>query len=148
MNITVLLSTFLLLLAVEASQAAARGKPKTLTMKATAYSQDSQPTAAGTEAREGIVAADPDVLPLGTRIRVSGAGSYDGVYIVTDTGRLIAGNEIDIYMPTAAEAEQFGEKKVKVSILEIGEGRRDAREKDQADREAKEPPGASSAGPR
>ena len=110
-----------------------RAKPRVMIVKATAYSQDAQPTAAGTEAREGIVAADPAVLPMGTRIRVTGAGAYDGFYIVTDTGRKINGREIDIYMPTAAEAKQFGEKRVRVTVLEVGEGKQDAREKE-ADR--------------
>src|SRR5690348_7693936 len=54
--------------------------PRVMTMKATAFSQDSQPTASGTAAHEGIVAADPALLPMGTRIQVSGAGAYDGVY--------------------------------------------------------------------
>lgn len=98
-------------------------------MKATAFAQNGL-TAAGTPAREGIVAADPGVLPLGTRIRVAGAGAYDGVYIVTDTGRRIDGNEIDIYVPTAAEAKRFGERTVSVTVLEKGEGKADARAKD------------------
>ena len=113
-------------------------KAKVLTMKASAFAQDGK-TASGTPAREGIVAADPDVLPLGARIRVSGAGAYDGIYIVTDTGRRIQGQEIDIYVPTAAEAKKFGEKKVKVMVLEPGEGKEDARQKDRADRQAKKP---------
>jgi 3D (Asp-Asp-Asp) domain-containing protein len=113
-------------------------KAKVISMKASAFTLKGK-TAAGTPAREGIVAADPDVLPLGTRIRVSGAGAYDGVYIVTDTGRRIQGQEIDIYVRTAAEAKEFGEKMVKVAVLQAGNGREDARQKDQADREAKKP---------
>lgn len=147
MKTTVLLSTLLLLLAVPGPGAAKRARPRVLVMKATAYSQNSRPTAAGSAVREGIVAADPAVLPLGTRIRVSGAGAYNGFYIVTDTGRLIAGQEIDIYMPSAAEAREFGEKRVRVTVLEVGEGRKDAREKDEADRQAAPPP-APSAGQR
>src|SRR5262245_57956394 len=63
-------------------------------------------TAKGTVAREGITAADPAILPLGSRIRISGAGAYSGVYVVTDTGPKVNGRHIDIYMPTAAEAKR------------------------------------------
>lgn len=111
---------------------------KVMRVKATAFALDGR-TASGTPAREGIVAADPDVLPLGSRIRVTGAGEYDGVYIVTDTGRRISGREIDIYVPTAAEAKQFGEQMVNVTLLEAGEGKEDARAKDRADRVANKP---------
>src|SRR5262245_14045832 len=37
-------------------------------------------TAKGTVTHEGTVAADPSVLPLGSRIRVSKAGPYSGEY--------------------------------------------------------------------
>ena len=117
---------------------AGAGEAKVITMKASAFAQDGK-TAAGTPAREGIVAADPDVLPLGTRIGISGAGAYDGVYIAADTGRRIQGQEIDIYVPSAAEAKKFGEKMVKVAVLKAGEGKEDARQKDRAGRQAKKP---------
>jgi hypothetical protein len=48
-----------------------------MSFDATAYSIEGK-TADGSHAREGVVAADPTVLPLGTRIRVQGAGQYDG----------------------------------------------------------------------
>jgi len=60
--------------------------------------------AAGTVPHRGIVAADPAVLLLGTFIRITGAGPYNGIYLVTDTGDKIAGRHIDLYVPTAAEA--------------------------------------------
>jgi 3D (Asp-Asp-Asp) domain-containing protein len=60
------------------------------------------------------------VLPLGTRIRVTGAGRYSGVYVVTDTGSRIDGREIDIFMPNRAEAKRFGEKMVEVHVLKWG----------------------------
>jgi 3D (Asp-Asp-Asp) domain-containing protein len=93
-----------------------------MTVSATAHSVEGE-TASGTQARPGTVAADPDVLPLGSRIRVSGAAGYSGVYEVTDTGRAIKGKEIDIYMPTAAEAKKFGRQTVKVTVLEFGKGK-------------------------
>ncbi len=98
-------------------------------MHATAFASDSKPTAAGTQAQEGIVAADPRVLPLGTRVRVSNAGAYSGIYLVADKGSKIKGSHIDLYLPSAAEAKQFGRKVVTVEILETGRGKEDAREK-------------------
>jgi len=101
-------------------------------MEATAFARAPQPTAAGTRPHDGIVAADPTVLPLGTRIRVTGAGAYNGAYIVTDTGSAVKGRHIDIYVPSTAQAKRFGKKTVRVRIVETGEGKTDAREKDTA----------------
>lgn len=97
-------------------------KPQLLGFEATAYTIEGK-TAAGTRTRDGIVAADPRILPLGTRIRVHHAGRYSGVYVVTDTGRTIKGREIDIYIRDNKEARQFGRKRVKVELLERGHGR-------------------------
>lgn len=90
--------------------------------EATAYTQGGK-TAGGTQAREGIVAADPSLLPLGTRIRVHDAGRYSGEYVVRDTGRTIKGREIDIYVADDAEAKRFGRKAVRVEVLAYGDGR-------------------------
>lgn len=84
--------------------------------EATAYSIEGK-TASGKNAREGICAADPDVLPLGSRIRVHDAGAYSGECEVADTGRAIKGREIDIYLANDREAKKFGRKKVRVEIL-------------------------------
>jgi len=65
----------------------------------------------------GIVAADPAVLPLGSRIRVHGAGAFSGVYTVTDTGPGVKGREIDIFIPDGAEAKRFGRRRVHVEII-------------------------------
>ena len=89
---------------------------------ATAYSIEGR-TASGVQTRKGIVAADPRVLPLGSRIRVHEAGEYDGEYVVRDTGPGIRGREIDIYMPNDAEARRFGRRAVKVEVLRRGDGR-------------------------
>ena len=71
--------------------------------------------------RRGIVAADPDVLPLGSRVQISDAGSYDGEYVVADTGRKIQGRRIDIYLPDHREARRFGKKRVRVRVLQYGQ---------------------------
>jgi 3D (Asp-Asp-Asp) domain-containing protein len=100
-------------------QAPAAERPTT-SFEATAYTIEGQ-TASGAQTRAGIVAADPNVLPMGSRIRVRGAGHYDGEYTVKDTGREIKGREIDIYIANDAEAKRFGRKSVTVEVLERGE---------------------------
>ena len=83
---------------------------------ASAYSIEGK-SAGGSKSGKGTVAADPNVLPLGSKIRVSGAGPYSGEYTVVDSGRKVKGNAIDIYIPSVREARQFGKKKVGVEIL-------------------------------
>lgn len=88
---------------------------------ATAHSVEGE-TAAGTQSRPGTAAADIRVLPLGSKILVTGAGKYSGEYSIEDTGREVKGREIDIYMTTAAEAKRFGRRPVKVTVLSYGTG--------------------------
>jgi len=99
-----------------------RGKSRVMRFHATAYSVEGT-TASGGQTHGGIVAADPAQLPLGSRIRVTDAGSYSGEYIVRDTGREIDGNEIDICLPNDAGAERFGNRQVKVEVLSYGKGK-------------------------
>ena len=96
--------------------------PQLLEFEATAYSVTGT-TAAGMQTRPGIVAADPAVLPLGSRIRVDRAGTYSGVYTVADTGPAVRGREIDIFIPDGSAAKRFGRRRVGVQILERGTGR-------------------------
>jgi 3D (Asp-Asp-Asp) domain-containing protein len=63
------------------------------------------------------IAADPRVLPIGTTVRVHGAGSYSGVYTVSDRGGSVKGDKIDIFVRNLAEARQFGRKQVYVTVL-------------------------------
>src|SRR5258708_31181130 len=84
---------------------------------AVAYSIDGK-SAAGSKTRKGTVSADPNVLPLGSRIRVTGAGTYSGEYTVVDSGENVKGRVIDIYMSSVPEATKFGRKTVEVEILE------------------------------
>jgi 3D (Asp-Asp-Asp) domain-containing protein len=93
--------------------------PQTYT--ATAYSLRGR-TASGKPVARGLIAADPSVLPLGTRVRVE-AGSFSGEYEVADTGGSVKGHRIDIWTPTAREALQFGRRAVKLTVLSFG-GRR------------------------
>ena len=110
-----------------ASLAGAAPPGGAMTFEATAYALDGK-TAAGSRTEAGIVAADPDVLPLGTRIRIHGAGPYSGDYVVKDTGRTIDGREIDIFVESARQARKFGRRKVKVEVLARGQGREQAKD--------------------
>jgi len=81
---------------------------------ATAYCLQGR-TALGHSVRRGIVAADPRVLPLGTRISLN-AGSYSGSYLVADTGGAVKGRKLDIWVPSCSEARRFGRKSVSLSV--------------------------------
>ncbi len=88
---------------------------------ATAYSAEGE-TASGKQTREGrTIAADPAVLPLGSRVQVRGTGAWDGEYVVHDTGRKIDGKEIDIFIDNPVEAKKFGRKAVRVRVLSTPE---------------------------
>jgi 3D (Asp-Asp-Asp) domain-containing protein len=80
---------------------------------ATAYCLKGR-TATGSSTRRGIVAADPRVLPLGTRISLN-AGTYTGSYVVADTGGAIRGRKLDIWVSSCSEARRFGRRTVLVN---------------------------------
>lgn len=82
---------------------------------ATAYCLKGR-TAMGHGVRRGIVAADPRVLPLGTRISLN-AGSYSGSYLVADTGGAVKGRKLDIWVPSCSEAIRFGRRSVSVNVV-------------------------------
>jgi len=85
---------------------------------ATAYSLRGR-TASGKFVSKGIIAADPRILPLGSRVRLE-AGPYSGEYLVADTGGVIRGRKIDIWTPSAREALRFGRRTVKLTVLSYG----------------------------
>ena len=70
-------------------------------------------TALGHGVRRGLIAADPRVLKLGSKVYVS-AGQWSGTYLVSDTGGAIKGKKIDIWVPGCAEARKFGRRSVQV----------------------------------
>jgi 3D (Asp-Asp-Asp) domain-containing protein len=88
---------------------------------ATAYAQ-SGVTSSGVLTQRHIVAADPDLIPIGSRIKIKGAGRYSGEYVVADTGRNIQGPRIDIYMPSERSCVRFGRKRIKVRVIQLGDG--------------------------
>jgi 3D (Asp-Asp-Asp) domain-containing protein len=79
-------------------------------------------TASGEWTHRHVVAADPDILPIGTRIKIRRAGRYSGEYVVADTGAKIQGRKLDIYMPSTAECMKFGVKRVRVQVIQLGDG--------------------------
>lgn len=85
---------------------------------ATAYSLKGR-TASGRMVSRGLIAADPSVLPLGSRVRVEHPG-YSGEYLVADTGGKIRGRRIDIWTPSSREAMRFGKRTVKLTVLSYG----------------------------
>jgi 3D (Asp-Asp-Asp) domain-containing protein len=89
---------------------------------ATAYC-DSGVTKSGVRTRRGIIAADPAHLPVGSVVRVREVGHprYEGIYTVMDTGGLVRGRRIDLYMPDCHEARLFGlRRRVLVRVLRLG----------------------------
>ena len=92
---------------------------------ATAYSLRGR-TASGLLVSKGIIAADPRVLPLGSRVRIE-AGAWSGEYLVADTGGLVRGKRIDIWTPSSREAMRFGRRTVKLTVLSLGGKKRTAR---------------------
>lgn len=95
-----------------------------LQVEATAYCTEGE-TASGIQTRRGIVAADPRVLPLGSRIRVDGVGRrHSRTYDVEDTGRLVKGRTIDIFMADCDAAKAFGRQPARVRVLHVGDNER------------------------
>ncbi|MDK2784864.1 MAG: hypothetical protein PWR11_730 [Bacillota bacterium] len=89
---------------------------RVLDMVATAYCPQDEGgnfTALGLPARRGVVAVDPRVIPLGTKLYVDGYGPA----VAGDTGGAIKGMRIDLFVDSCNEAINFGRRRVKVYIL-------------------------------
>lgn len=97
---------------------------KKITMTATAYSTSASEnggytvSAMGNPLKYGVVAVDPNVIPLGSKVYVTAAdGSWTyGVASAEDTGGAIKGNKIDLCYPSNATA--FGRRSCVVYVLE------------------------------
>jgi len=92
-----------------------------LRFTATAYCRGTT-TASGVNVRNGIAAADPDLLPVGSVIQVDRLGDrYNGIYTVMDTGPAVQGRHIDIYMWNCDEARyEFGRRNAGITVLRLG----------------------------
>ena len=85
------------------------GEPVPVQM--TAYCLTRTTTRRGRYVRAGIVATDPRLFPLSRYIELYDGRRYLGRFLIDDTGRLIKGNIIDIWMPTCREARIFGRRR-------------------------------------
>ncbi|MCI5837087.1 MAG: 3D domain-containing protein [Veillonellaceae bacterium] len=101
---------------VETSRGAERFT-KVIRMEATAYhpmdGDGRGITYSGIPARRGVVAVDPNVVPIGTRVYVPGYGEA----VAADTGGAIIGNRIDLCMESYDECYAFGRQAVDVYVL-------------------------------
>ena len=103
-----------------ASETAAPAPGTSVRFSVTAYCKG-EFTASGVKVRSGIAAADPQLLPVGSVIRIEGIPTkYEGVYTVLDTGPEVQGREIDIYMWSCFEALDFGRRKAAITVLRLG----------------------------
>lgn len=87
---------------------------------ATAYCKGTT-TASGAGIQTGIAAADPDLLPVGSVIRVEGLNArYNGIYTILDTGPRVKGRQIDVYMWNCNEALAFGRRTMRLQVMRLG----------------------------
>ncbi|MEW6321687.1 MAG: 3D domain-containing protein [Acidobacteriota bacterium] len=91
-----------------------------LEFSATAYCKG-QITASGASVRTGMAAADPQLLPVGTVVRLETSYSkLDGIWTIMDTGPAVQGRIIDLYLWSCHEALEFGRRQAKVTVLRLG----------------------------
>ena len=91
-----------------------------LAFSATAYCKGIT-TASGVVPQDGVAAADPDLLPVGSVIQVdSGEARYNGIYTVMDTGPAVQGRQIDVYIWNCNEALRFGRRPIHLVVLRLG----------------------------
>jgi 3D (Asp-Asp-Asp) domain-containing protein len=84
---------------------------RTLTVATTGYSLKGR-TSTGVSVGYGVVAVDPNVIPLGTKMTIPGYG--EGV--AADTGGAVVGARIDLWFPTHAEALAWGTRAVSITL--------------------------------
>lgn len=94
-----------------ASAAVSASGARTLTVSATGYALRGR-TATGIPTAPGVVAVDPSVIPLGTRLTIPGYG----LGIAADTGGAVQGAVIDLWFPTTAQALAWGRRTVTITI--------------------------------
>lgn len=91
---------------------------RTVYVEATAYSSAepglSAYTATGEICRRGIIAVDPNFIPLGTKVYIPGYGYA----IAADVGGAIVGNVIDVAFDSIAECYEFGRQFLEIYIIE------------------------------
>ncbi len=83
-------------------------------MTVSAYTYTGHNTSCGMKPAVGLVAVDPNVIPLGTRLYIEGYGYATAA----DTGGAIKGNRIDVFMEEKGQCLSWGRRTVKVYVLE------------------------------
>jgi len=105
------------------SNVSSKSGGQTKTMQATAYTAKCDTGCTGITAtgqnlnanpNKKVIAVDPSVIPLGSRVYVEGYGEA----IAGDTGGDIKGNRIDLHFPDKSSANSFGRKNVTVRIID------------------------------
>lgn len=91
------------------------GTGKKYISNASAYTGDTT-TASGQRPRWGTIAVDPNIIPLGSKVYVP---YYDKVFIANDTGGIIKGTMIDIFMKSATNMRNFGRRNIEIYVLDI-----------------------------
>jgi 3D (Asp-Asp-Asp) domain-containing protein len=82
-------------------------------MTASAYTYTGRNTSCGMKPAVGLVAVDPSVIPLGTKLYIEGYGYATAA----DTGGAIKGNRIDLFMEDKSQCLSWGKRMVKVYVL-------------------------------
>lgn len=117
--------------AIETSRGEVRFK-KAINMSATAYDATFESTGktpdhpqygitrSGTKVKPGVVAVDPKVIPLGTKLYVKSLDDTPdyGFASAEDTGGAIKGNKIDLYFELPEDVRKYGRRNVLVYVLE------------------------------
>ena len=86
---------------------------QTLQVEATAYTYTGNKTASGLVTRKGLIAVDPKVIPMGSKLYVEGYGYA----IAADTGGDIRGNRIDVFFTTLRQCLDWGRRPVRIYVL-------------------------------
>lgn len=95
---------------------------KTISVSATAYTGQcdgcSGVTSTGVDLNADpnakVIAVDPSVIPLGSKVHVEGYGYATAA----DIGGAIKGNKIDVHVPTKGKANNWGVRTVNVTIVD------------------------------
>ncbi|HRW12823.1 MAG TPA: 3D domain-containing protein [Syntrophomonas sp.] len=82
-------------------------------MQASAYTYTGFRTATGLNPSVGMVAVDPNVIPMGSRLYIEGYGYARAA----DTGGAIKGNTVDLFMESYSQCINWGRRSVKVYVL-------------------------------
>jgi 3D (Asp-Asp-Asp) domain-containing protein len=94
-----------------ASPAGAPVGSQSITVLATGYALTGH-TATGLRVGWGVVAVDPSVIPLGTRLSVPGYGEA----VAADIGSGVQGSMIDVWFPSVGQAQGWGRRTITITL--------------------------------